>query len=229
MVTKMINLLFTQSRYFLFEFMEDDVSKPYLERLKEYSPETYAHSIRVAALSLDLAVENDFPKGEIRKIGHGALLHDIGKLEIPYSTLMKKNYLTAEEMESMKLHPRHAFLEICNLVHSAVAKIVVSHHEYKKNPYPRATWHRFGPNDRRKYDTEAVSLTHLVAAADMYDALANVRIYKKPKTKPEIEAILSAEYRGNKGYIKQIMARHVDTMPMAIPEARQPKLRLRAC
>ena len=67
--------------------------------------ETEGHSRRVTDLTLGLALAFGIGGPELDHVRHGALLHDIGKLGIPDSVLLKPGPLTVDEFEIMKRHP----------------------------------------------------------------------------------------------------------------------------
>jgi len=71
--------------------------------------ETEGHSRRVAELTLDLAEAVGISGESLIHIRRGALLHDIGKMAIPDSILMKTGPLTSEERTIMEEHPTFAY------------------------------------------------------------------------------------------------------------------------
>lgn len=105
-----------------------------------------------------------------------AALHDIGKIVIPDSILLKPARLTEEEMEVMRSHTTRG----CEILHKLINvqdeeqyrvsyEIVRHHHErYDGNGYP----------DKLKGDEIPLS-AGLVSVADVYDALTSKRVYKK--------------------------------------------------
>lgn len=109
-------------------------------------------------------------------------LHDIGKIAINDSILLKPARLTEEEFESMKLHTvtgSEILKSICNVWDEEYEKISYEicrhHHErYDGGGYP----------DGLKGD-EIPVCAQIVALADCYDALANERVYKKAFSKDE--------------------------------------------
>jgi putative nucleotidyltransferase with HDIG domain len=73
--------------------------------MMSYDYYTFTHSINVSTFTVALANEVGVTnRQELYELGSGALLHDIGKSEIPKEILNKKGALTAEEMEVMKSH-----------------------------------------------------------------------------------------------------------------------------
>ena len=72
------------------------------EALEQKDPGTWSHCQQVAAFATVLAEALDLEEEEIRAIACGALLHEIGKLEIPEAILRKPAALTAEEKVIMR-------------------------------------------------------------------------------------------------------------------------------
>ena len=66
---------------------------------------TEAHSRRVHGYALAIAHEHSVPASELTDLGHGVLLHDIGKIGIPDGILLKPGPLTPEEWKIMRRHP----------------------------------------------------------------------------------------------------------------------------
>ena len=101
--------------------------------------ETGFHSYRVTEYSLTLARKLGLSDKALSILAKGALLHDIGKIGIPDSILLKPGKLTDEEWKIMKMHPTMGYelLKKIDFLEEA-AEIVLSHHEhYNGKGYPR--------------------------------------------------------------------------------------------
>ena len=131
--------------------------------------ETGQHSVRVRELTLVLAREMGIEGRQLEEIARGALLHDIGKIGIPDSILLKPGKLTEDEWEVMRKHPEigHRFLTNSPFLQTAAA-LVLSHHErWDGAGYP----HRLAG--------EEISLgARIFAVIDAYDAMRSSRVYK---------------------------------------------------
>lgn len=131
---------------------------------------TYGHSNNVAELSVALAKEAGFEGEDIERIRSAGLLHDIGKVGIPESVLLKKGYLTDAEMETMRSHVVQSIniiKHVPNLVDTI--PIIISHHErYDGNGYPRGI---AGEN--------IPVLGRVICIADAFDAMTTDRPYRK--------------------------------------------------
>jgi HD-GYP domain-containing protein (c-di-GMP phosphodiesterase class II) len=132
--------------------------------------ETGQHSKRVACHTLVLARRFTAEPEVLRQVYWGALLHDIGKIGIPDSILLKAGPLTPEEWQVMRTHP-----EIGHRILAAVpgmalaAEIVLAHEErFDGSGYPRGL------------AGEAISLwARLFAVIDTLDAMSSDRPYRR--------------------------------------------------
>lgn len=131
--------------------------------------ETEGHSQRVAQLTVQLAIIAGIPQNEIVHIRRGALLHDIGKLAIPDSILLKPSTLNEEEWGWMKKHPQFAKEMLSSIEYLKPAlDIPYCHHEkWDGSGYPRGL------------KGEAIPLSaRLFAVVDVWDALTSDRPYR---------------------------------------------------
>lgn len=100
---------------------------------------TSGHSQRVAANTAAIAREIGITGDKLLAIEQGAFLHDIGKLKIPDSILLKPGQLTPAEWEAMRQHPQYGrdFLGQIDFL-SEAAKLVYTHHEkFNGSGYPQ--------------------------------------------------------------------------------------------
>lgn len=134
---------------------------------------TFKHSNRVSEYAVALAKEIGLSGEQMEIIREAGLLHDIGKISIADSILMKKGKLTEEEYRVMKTHVESSvaiirYLPDMNYVIPAVA----GHHErYDGKGYPRGLSARDIPVEAR-----------CLAVADCFEAIIARRPYKEPKT-----------------------------------------------
>jgi len=133
--------------------------------------ETHRHSRRVAEYAGRLADALGVSEGEKRDMFHGALLHDLGKIGIPDSILLKPAPLTNDEWRIMRSHPRLGY----NIVRGlpglrAAAECVIGHHErWDGGGYPLGFAGEELPRAAR-----------VVAVADAIDAMSVRRPYRDP-------------------------------------------------
>jgi HD-GYP domain-containing protein (c-di-GMP phosphodiesterase class II) len=133
--------------------------------------DTDAHNFRVTIYSVRVAEALGLADADIRVLIKGAFLHDVGKIGIRDSILLKPGRLDEKEFDEMKLHVKHG-LDI--VFRSAWLKegssVVGSHHEkYEGNGYPAGL----------KGDA-IPGLARIFAIADVFDALTSQRPYKEP-------------------------------------------------
>lgn len=154
------------------------------------------HYVRILAESLR---EHPRFRGQInddntvQMLSNSASLHDIGKVAIPDSILLKPGKLTAEEWVIMKQHcviGRDAIIAAARELGegddaflSCAAEIAYGHHErWNGSGYPLGL------------AGEAIPLSaRLMAVADVYDALSSRRVYKEAFTHTETLAEMSSE------------------------------------
>jgi len=131
--------------------------------------ETEGHSQRVAEMTLRMARELGVREEEYVHIRRGALLHDMGKIGVPDSILLKPGKLTDEEWQIMKLHPRYAYDMLKNIEYLRPAlDIPYCHHEkWDGTGYPRGL----------KGD-EIPLAARIFALVDVWDALTSDRPYR---------------------------------------------------
>ncbi len=138
--------------------------------LDERDHYTAVHSTQIAHLAMKIALAMGLPQGEIEKVDIAARVHDIGKIAVPDSILLKQGSLNAEEWVTMKRHPVISAELIEGLeIYRPVASAVRHEHEH---------WNGSGyPNGLRGDQIPLVA--RIIAAADIYNALCTDRPYRK--------------------------------------------------
>lgn len=133
-------------------------------------PVTEHHCDRVADLALTVARGAGLDDDAVEAVGYGAVLHDIGKIGIPESILLKRGLLTDLERVDMQRHPLIG-AEILRPLRlgQLVAPIVRGHHE---------RWDGSGYPDRLRGE-EIPMGARVVAIADAYDAMTHDRPYRQ--------------------------------------------------
>jgi response regulator RpfG family c-di-GMP phosphodiesterase len=131
---------------------------------------TELHSRRVHAYSIALARAHRLPEEELEALGRGVLLHDIGKIGISDSILLKPGPLTPEEWQVMRRHPEvgRQLLERIPFLRNAIPVVYHHHERWDGTGYPMGL---AGP---------AIPLgARIFAIADAFDALTYDRPYSK--------------------------------------------------
>lgn len=144
--------------------------------LQEKSLETKAHTERVVENSIKIGERLSLPLSVMDELILVAKLHDIGKIGINESILLKLDNLTEEEFGIIKSHTEKGYRIIKAANHpESVAKGVLTHHErWDGNGYPL------------KLKEEKIPLiARIVSVADAYDVMTTNRVYKNALSKDE--------------------------------------------
>jgi HD-GYP domain-containing protein (c-di-GMP phosphodiesterase class II) len=146
----------------------------------------------VAILLRELARRGyQFTESEIQRIAESSLLHDMGKIAIPDSILLKNGRLTDGEFDVMKSHSTTGADSLQKSMQFAKdddflknAFVMAKHHHEK--------WNGSGYPDGKK-EKEIPLLARVIAIADVYDALRSERSYKSPFSREKAKSIILEE------------------------------------
>ena len=129
------------------------------------------HATRVARLAVSMGDEMGFGDPWLATLEHGALLHDIGKLDMPASILSKPAPLDEYEWRVMRTHPQVGYDLLKNQPRFAdAAEIVLAHHEaYDGSGYPRGL-------ERESIPVAA----RILSVADAYDSMTHPHTQRPP-------------------------------------------------
>jgi HD-GYP domain-containing protein (c-di-GMP phosphodiesterase class II) len=96
---------------------------------KDYT--TVIHSVNVMALTLGFCFYSKLSMHETKQLGLSALMHDVGKTEIPDSILKAPRKLTADEFKIMQRHPKigEFIIKFKSGIDSGIARGALEHHE----------------------------------------------------------------------------------------------------
>jgi PAS domain S-box-containing protein/putative nucleotidyltransferase with HDIG domain len=131
--------------------------------------ETGDHSQRVVNQTLELARVLGIPEEEMPAIRRGALLHDIGKMAIPDSILLKPAGLTPDEWVIMRQHPIYAYHFLSGIPYLQSALVIpYAHHE---------RWDGSGYPDGLQGEKIPLA-ARIFAVVDVWDALTSNRPYR---------------------------------------------------
>lgn len=136
--------------------------------------EAVGHSQRVAAYTVRLAQEMGVTRAEeLEQLRRAALLHDIGKANIPDTILLKPGRLTSQEWRIIRSHPVLGFRMLRRIpCFAQAAELAYCHHErWDGTGYPRGL-----------RGEEIPLAARLFAVADVFDALTSDRPYRTALT-----------------------------------------------
>jgi HD-GYP domain-containing protein (c-di-GMP phosphodiesterase class II) len=148
----------------------DTTLEGWVQALELRDHETEGHTRRVVQMTVDLARALGIGEDELENVRRGALLHDIGKMGVPDSVLLKPGLLNEGEWAIMRQHPTYAYnlLEPINYLHP-VLDIPYCHHErWDGSGYPRGLKENEIPLGAR-----------IFAVVDVWDGLISDRPYRK--------------------------------------------------
>ena len=129
------------------------------------------HSLKTRDLAVTLARHTGVAGEELQSIATGALLHDIGKIGIPDTVLLREGPLLPEHWEVMKQHPDigHSILKSSPYLEAA-AKIVLQHQEqFDGSGYPAGLKGK-----------DICIGARIFSVVDAYDAMRSSRVYRAP-------------------------------------------------
>ena len=155
---------------------QENLEKAYLESIQtlRYTVEakdsyTRGHSDRVSEFSVLIGKHMGLSEEDLKTLKIGGLFHDIGKIGIPDSILLKEGKLDDNEYSEIKNHPSIGKHILSNAsIFSNIIPIVYHHHEkYNGSGYPEQL---AGEN--------IPLLARITAVADTFDAMTSKRSYR---------------------------------------------------
>jgi HD-GYP domain-containing protein (c-di-GMP phosphodiesterase class II) len=146
---------------------------------------TEQHTRRVALRAAQVGEVLGLSSGRLRSLAIGGLIHDIGKLSVPDSILMKPGPLDDDEYEVIKRHPDQGvkLLDDLGSFPASVRRLVQNHHERLDGKgYPRGL------------RADEIDLdTRILTVCDVYDALISPRVYRPAWTHANAMALLHGD------------------------------------
>jgi response regulator RpfG family c-di-GMP phosphodiesterase len=144
---------------------------------------TAGHSRRVLLYSMKIAEEIGGLENQLRTLAMGAWLHDIGKLAIPDSILLKPGALNEQERRIMQRHVELGYDLVKGISFLAqAAELILAHHErHNGSGYPRGL------------SGEDIPLcARIFAVADSFDAMTSDRPYRSALSAHAARSVISA-------------------------------------
>lgn len=174
----------------------DELEKAYLDTIgilrqtvEAKDPYTRGHSDRVSEFAVLIGTKMGLDEKTIHILKIGGLFHDIGKIGIPDSILLKESKLSDDEYSQIKNHPTIGAHILGNAtVFQDIIPIVKHHHErYDGRGYPS-----------QLAGTDIPLIARITAVADAFDAMTSKRTYRDSlpieKVKEEIERCSGTQF-----------------------------------
>ncbi len=151
-------------------YLNFDMARLDLEKFKRHDYGTFVHSLNVAILATLTGMRLGYKEKRLKYLTLGALLHDLGKLNVPKEILNKPGSLTDDEFDIMKLHPKLGadMLKNTRLLPSVLETVKKHHERWNGKGYPCGL---IGNNIHLD--------AQIVAVTDVYEALTADRPYRR--------------------------------------------------
>jgi putative nucleotidyltransferase with HDIG domain len=168
------------------QLIEDDTMLMGMTTIKDYDEYTHYHSVNVSILSISLGHKLGLDKKLLSDLGMAALLHDIGKVDIPIEVLNKPSEFTEDEWNIMRKHSEKGallLLKTKGIDDSSMNQVIPAfeHHlNYNLSGYPKI---------RNSFTLDFFS--RVITIADQYDAMTSARVYsRKPLSSEKALSVL---------------------------------------
>ena len=164
----------------------DETLEGWAKALELRDRETAGHSDRVTEWTLQLALALGVEKEQLIHIRRGAILHDIGKIGVPDTILLKEGPLTAEEWQIIRRHPVFAYelLSQIRFLQQALDIPYCHHEKWDGSGYPRGL-----------KGEEIPLAARIFAVVDVWDALTSDRPYRKAWSQAKAREYLQSQAR----------------------------------
>lgn len=140
---------------------------------------TKGHSLRVAEISTEVAINMNLPVEQVETIRVAALLHDIGKVDISTDVILKAAKLSDKEIEELKSHVNKSgtILKPFKQLFKDAVIIVLAHHKY---------YNELGYGEKpTNLEEELARSVGILTIVDAYDAMISDRPYRAGRTPKE--------------------------------------------
>ena len=164
---------------------------------------TAGHSRRVQQLSLAIGRQLALSQAELDLLGHAALFHDIGKLAIPDSILLKPAGLTGEEWALMQRHADEGarIIDRLGFLQDAVPAIRHHHERFDGTGYP----------DRLRKEEIPLG-ARIIHVADALDSMLTTRIYRAAR--PVSDALAEVKEKAGSQFCPRCVAALERILPL---------------
>ena len=157
-----------------------------IEKIKDIDDITYAHSHNVTLISYALGQWLGLKPVELQNLTIGAMLLDIGKMQVSPDVLNKQEKLTSDELDECRKHVLYSYelIKDFDALDNNIKQTILLHHERMDGSgYPMG------------FKGDKIPLfARIVAIADVYNALTSSRPYREKRTPFDAIRILETEY-----------------------------------
>jgi len=181
---------YLELRYDVLNFLENiiDMYQEFLDLTTFQRKDliTFVHVLNVTILSLHISSKMEYVKDDVLDIGISALFHDIGKLYISNKIIQKTDTLEKEELSLMKHHSvigAEILFKYLDTLGTLPVVVAFEHHlRYDLKGYPKLA-----------FPQKPHPASLLVSMCDVYDALSQIRSYKKSYPPIQIYNVMQKE------------------------------------
>lgn len=167
----------------------------------------YNHTLNVTVLSMYLGSTLGLDQDALRKLGLGAVMHDIGKSAVPAKILMKRDALNPSELKLLQSHTLlgSRLVQQIDTLPPESLSIIEQHHEFMDGSgYPKGI-----------KGSDITQMARIVAIANLYDNLCNPPNAKDAMTPKNAMAVLFQKYKDKLD--AQMVQRFIQTMGVYPP------------
>ncbi|MEK3991864.1 MULTISPECIES: HD-GYP domain-containing protein [Robertmurraya] len=157
-------------RQLLFELKNNENLLTMLADVYTYDNYIFTHSLHVTMYSLAIGMKLKLTPKELEILGMGAILHDVGKMKVPFDILQKPGKLTDQEYDEIKRHPEEGFQMLRNV---PAMSLIVAHCAYQHHERLNGTGYPRGIEGE-----DIHQLAKIIAVADVFDAVTSNRVYR---------------------------------------------------
>jgi len=190
------------------QVMQDPTQALMLATIRSHDEYTYYHMLNVCLLSIAMGYAVGLRTDQIVSLGLGALLHDIGKVNVPVEVLQHVGALTPDQWRMIQRHPVEGagiiFSTGDTLTHLTAAIVLEHHTAFDLSGYPAIS--------RRSHPSLPA---RMVAVADCFDAVTTTRPYRRAEERRQaLNILLSGAGRGYDPRVVRAFVRLLGVFPI---------------
>ncbi|MDT8435719.1 MAG: HD-GYP domain-containing protein [Gemmatimonadota bacterium] len=203
-IIPLIGLRYSYGTNFELQRLNQDLLRLMVKTIEAQDPYTSGHSLRVAAMARVIGESLGLRGKQLRNLENAALLHDLGKIDVAYSEILRqKGPLTPEQRQLIREHPQRG-VDIVRSVRSIPEEVLAfirHHHErWDGEGYPDGLAGKSIPLGAR-----------IIMVCDTIDAMATARPYREPLpvTVVRDELIKNAGTQFDERVVRQVLALNI--------------------